>query len=64
MLRATISKIIPVMVRPIPEKNEALEIHQYQGKGSPVRKGRRKGPTRRLSMNRKIPMTMSANPKV
>ena len=31
MLRATISKIIPAIVRAIPERKEALGIHQYHG---------------------------------
>ncbi|TMI18887.1 hypothetical protein E6H32_04015 [Candidatus Bathyarchaeota archaeon] len=62
--------MIPIMMRVMPEKNEAAGSHQYHGNGPggqplsgqdgpvPV------GPPIRPSINRKIPKTTSANPSV
>jgi len=32
--RATMSKIIPMTIRAMPEENEAAPIHQYHGEGT------------------------------
>jgi len=69
MTRATMSSTIPTMTNAMPEKNAAVGTHQYQGNET----GRQpltgqyvdsSGPPIRPSINRKIPITMSANPKV
>jgi hypothetical protein len=62
MPRATITKMIPMMTRPIPEKDEAVPIHQYHGRGTGAID--QWGPPIRPSINRKIPRIATANPSV
>jgi len=67
--RAMIIKTIPIIASVMPEKNEAAGNHQYHGKGQLVARQSVPDPVRPPPptmpiINRKIPMTMSAKPKV
>ena len=63
-----ISKMIPIVMRVMPEKNEAAGSHQYHGSGQGPLSGQDvnapNGPPITPSVNKKIPRTMSANPRV
>ena len=60
MPRASISNIIPAITSAMPEKNEAPGTQRHHGDGWPVRIW--SGPPTSPSINRRIPMTVSANP--
>jgi hypothetical protein len=63
-----IIKTIPAIPSAMPEKNEAAGNHQYHGKGQLVARQSVPDPVSPPPtmpiINRNIPMTMSAKPKV